>query len=216
MPTREGDRIMKGAAFVFGMLVLLALAAAPGWSADGRVGDVYPLSVCAVSGEPLGSMGDPVVKVYEGREVRFCCAGCIKKFEKDTAAAFQKVDEQIIARQKDSYPLTVCLNTDKELSGAPVEFVAGNRLMKTCCHNCEAKVKGDVPAAIAKLDAAVIEKQGKAYKATKCPVSDHDLGDKPTEAVVAGRLVKLCCADCKKEVEANPSKYLGKLDEAAK
>lgn len=197
-------------------LAALTLCMVPGWAADGRVGDVYPLGVCAVSGEPLGSMGDPVVKVYEGREVRFCCAGCIKHFEKDMAASFKKVDEQIIASQKDGYPLTVCLNTDKELSGSPVEFVAGNRLMKTCCHNCEAKVKADVPAAITKLDAAVIAKQGKDYKATKCPVSDHDLGEKPVETVVAGRLVKICCADCRKELEANPSKYFSKLDEAAK
>ena len=42
-----------------------------------RVGDAYSLSTCPISGKKLGSMGDPVVRLYEGREVRYCCGGCI-------------------------------------------------------------------------------------------------------------------------------------------
>lgn len=43
----------------------------------------YPLSTCIVTDNKLGSMGDPVTKVYNGQEVKFCCAPCIEKFEKD-------------------------------------------------------------------------------------------------------------------------------------
>ncbi len=42
--------------------------------------DTYPLKTCLVSGGSLGSMGDPIDRVYAGRLVRFCCKGCIKKF----------------------------------------------------------------------------------------------------------------------------------------
>jgi len=43
----------------------------------------YPLEVCVVSGEELGSMGEPVVYDHEGVEVRFCCDACIPEFEED-------------------------------------------------------------------------------------------------------------------------------------
>jgi hypothetical protein len=53
----------------------------------------YPLDVCVVSGEKLGSMGKPVVLQHEGREVRLCCAGCIDKFKQDPAKYLKKLDE---------------------------------------------------------------------------------------------------------------------------
>ena len=48
-----------------------------------RIGDPWPLETCIVSGEKLGEMGDPIIKLYEGREFRFCCKGCVGKFEKE-------------------------------------------------------------------------------------------------------------------------------------
>ena len=43
----------------------------------------YPLDTCVVMGSSLGSMGDPIVKVYDGQQVKFCCAPCIDEFEAD-------------------------------------------------------------------------------------------------------------------------------------
>jgi YHS domain-containing protein len=43
----------------------------------------YPLDVCVVSGEKLGSMGDPVVVNHEGTELRFCCKECLPEFNKN-------------------------------------------------------------------------------------------------------------------------------------
>jgi hypothetical protein len=40
----------------------------------------YPLKKCLVSENELGSMGDVVTEVYNGREVKFCCKPCVKKF----------------------------------------------------------------------------------------------------------------------------------------
>ena len=51
----------------------------------------YPLSTCVVSGEALGSMGQPIVIDHEGVEVRLCCKGCVKKFNDDPAKYLEKL-----------------------------------------------------------------------------------------------------------------------------
>jgi hypothetical protein len=58
----------------------------------------YPLTTCIISGEKLGGMGDPVVKVYNGRQVKFCCNGCVATFEKDLAGNFKKIDDAAAAQ----------------------------------------------------------------------------------------------------------------------
>lgn len=45
----------------------------------------YPLETCVVSGDRLGSMGEAVVFVHEGQEVRLCCGDCRKPFDADPA-----------------------------------------------------------------------------------------------------------------------------------
>ena len=58
----------------------------------------YPLDTCVVSGEKLGEMGAPVVIQHEGREVRFCCRSCVKKFKQDPAKYLKKIDEAAKAK----------------------------------------------------------------------------------------------------------------------
>ena len=57
------------------------------------VTQAYPLDVCIVSGEPLGSMGDPVVLVHEGQEIKFCCDSCQPKFEANPEKYLSKLEE---------------------------------------------------------------------------------------------------------------------------
>ena len=104
-------------------------AAAPA-KADQRVGDPYALDTCPITGKKLGSMGDPVVKLYDSREVRFCCSGFPEKFEKDKVANFTKIDEKIIKDQAPLYPLKTSVVTGKDLPATPFEFVYGNRLIR--------------------------------------------------------------------------------------
>ena len=52
----------------------------------------YPLDTCIVSGEKLGGMGKPVVFVYQGQEIKFCCKMCQPKFEKDPAKYLKKLE----------------------------------------------------------------------------------------------------------------------------
>lgn len=43
----------------------------------------YPLNVCIVSGEELGSMGDPISQVHNGQTIKFCCKNCVPNFEEN-------------------------------------------------------------------------------------------------------------------------------------
>lgn len=53
----------------------------------------YPLEKCIVSAEKLGEMGKPVVLVYEGQEMKFCCKDCVKKFKKEPAKYLKLMQE---------------------------------------------------------------------------------------------------------------------------
>lgn len=53
----------------------------------------YPLDVCVVSGEKLGSMGEPHVITHDGTEVKFCCDNCVPKFTADPAPYMAKIKE---------------------------------------------------------------------------------------------------------------------------
>ena len=54
----------------------------------------YPLKTCVVSGDKIGEMGKPVVLVYEGQEMRFCCKDCVKDFKKDPKKWMKKLAEE--------------------------------------------------------------------------------------------------------------------------
>lgn len=51
----------------------------------------YPLDTCVVMESKLGSMGDPVVRVYKGQEVKFCCEPCVEEFEAEPEFYLKKM-----------------------------------------------------------------------------------------------------------------------------
>jgi len=53
----------------------------------------YPLDTCIVTDNELGSMGDPLTKIHEGQEIKFCCKPCVKAFDKDPAQYLKKLEE---------------------------------------------------------------------------------------------------------------------------
>jgi len=185
----------------------------------GRVGVPYPLATCPITGKKLGTMGDPPVKVYDGREVRFCCAGCIGKFEKDKAANFAKIDGKIIHDQGPLYPVKTSPVTGKDLPAKPYEFVYGHRLVRLGAEGEKAAFLKDATKHIAALDKAAVEAQGKDYPLKSCPVSKEALGGemgKPVDLVIAGRLIRLCCESCTSEVDKNPATFIALIDAARK
>jgi YHS domain-containing protein len=184
-----------------------------------RVGDLYALDTCPISGKKLGTMGSPVVKTYDGREVRFCCDACPPKFEKDQAASMAKVDEKITKDQSPLYPLKTSVVTGKALPDKSYEFVYGNRLIRLGAESEKADFLKDPKKYMADLDKAVIASQGKEYPLKTCMVSKEELGGDmgaPVDKVVAGRLIRMCCKDCKKDVEEDPAKFVAMVDDARK
>jgi YHS domain-containing protein len=116
----------------------------------------YPLGTCVVSGEELGSMGDPIDFVHEGRLVRFCCSMCEEPFAKDPAKYLTMVDVAVIEAQLEGYPLETCPISGMKLGGMgePHDHVEGTRLVRFCCEGCLPRFREDPQAAFAKIDAA--------------------------------------------------------------
>lgn len=75
---------MKTKLAILLLLTSFGLQAASGTKA-------YPLKTCLVSSNTLGSMGDPVTKIYERQEIKFCCKPCVKKFEANQAKYLTKL-----------------------------------------------------------------------------------------------------------------------------
>ena len=124
----------------------------------------YPLETCVVSGEELGSMGDPVDFVHEGRLVRFCCGMCEGPFAEDPAKHLAMIDEAVIAAQLPTYPLETCPISGMKLGGMgePYNHVHGTRLVRFCCEGCLPKFAEDPGAALARIDAAHADEGEKA------------------------------------------------------
>jgi hypothetical protein len=100
----------------------------------------YPLSKCIVSGDKLGGdMGKPFVLAYQDREIKLCCKGCQKDFEKDAAEFIKKIDAaEKEAAAKNPYRLTTCLVSGEKLDsmGKPFVFVYEDKEIKLCCKSC--------------------------------------------------------------------------------
>lgn len=125
-------------------LVLMAAATAFGDemekpdTAQAENTSTYPIDYCIVSGEELGGMGDPVIYNHDGREIRFCCNGCVSSFEKNPKRYLAKLDKTIIKAQSETYPVDVCVVSGEKLGGMgkPVNYIHNNQLVKFCCNGC--------------------------------------------------------------------------------
>jgi YHS domain-containing protein len=189
-------------------------------AAKTEINDLYTLETCPVSGSKLGSMGAPVVKVYDGREFRFCCEGCVPKFEAEKAKYIAAVDEKMIEQQLPYYPLDVCLNSGEPLvedgEDIGVNVIHNNRLLRFCCRSCYRAFAKDPAEGIAMLDKAIIEKQRPGYPLTECVVGEAELGSmgEPAEVIVGNRLIRYCCIGCHNGMKKEPAKFLAILDAA--
>ena len=80
---------------VAALFVSLCAAASSAFAGDTNTVKLkpYTLKTCVVSGDKLGEMGDPFVYAYKGREIKFCCKGCLKDFNKEPAKYIKKIEE---------------------------------------------------------------------------------------------------------------------------
>lgn len=129
------------------------------------------------------------------------------------AAPAKPADEAAIASQLPSYPLTTCAVCDQKLE-KPVDRLYKGRLVRMCCADCFAALEKDPAKPLAKIDAAVIEQQGKRYPLATCPVSGKPVGADAYAFVVGTKMVRTCCDKCPASVEKDSAAALAKVDAA--
>jgi peptidoglycan hydrolase CwlO-like protein len=120
----------------------------------------YPLGTCVVSGEKLGGdMGEPVVFVHEGREIKLCCNSCRKDFDADITKFLAKVDAA--AKKVKRYPLKTCLVSGEKLGGMgkPLVFVQDLQEIKLCCKSCKKDFDKEVKRYMRKVKQATEKAQ---------------------------------------------------------
>lgn len=182
----------------------------------GAPGPTYPYTLpgCPVGG-PLGSMGDPVVKVYDNREVRFCCAGCIGEFESNKARYWGEIDERVVEQQLMHYPIDTCIVTGEVLGPESVNHVHNNRLVRLSSTEALTKFRADPKKHLDALDKRIIEEQLPGYPMGNCPVGGPlgSMGE-PMNFIYMNRLVRFCCGGCEETLVNDPDQYMAMLDAA--
>jgi YHS domain-containing protein len=175
----------------------------------------YTLDTCPVSGEKLGSMGDPVVREYDGREVRLCCAGCIDAFEADKAKHWAAIDTKIVQQQLMHYPVDTCIVTGDKLDETVVNHVHNNRLVRLANPEAAKAFKSEPAKYLSTLDKKIVQQQLGDYPMEQCPVGGAlgSMGE-PINFIYMNRLVRFCCGGCEDSLVKEPAKYMAKLDRA--
>ena len=88
---------MKNLKYLTAILLASAFLAGPAiiWAGEAQPAKPkpYPLETCVVTGEKLGGMGKPYVFTHEGREIKLCCKGCLKAFNKEPGKYVKQLEE---------------------------------------------------------------------------------------------------------------------------
>jgi mono/diheme cytochrome c family protein len=179
----------------------------------------YPPGACVISGEELGNREEPVDYVVQERLVRLCCKDCKQEVDKDPASVFERIDAEVIAAQKPSYPLNYDPVTGEILGEGAIDYVHGTRLVRLANEGSVALFLKAPKDALAIVDKALIDTQRASYPLDTCVVTEKTLGSMeggPLDYLYGTRLVRFCCKECPPKFESDPAAYLEKLDEAAK
>ncbi len=72
--------------------IILSVVSCAGGSASLAGVKAYPRKTCIVTDNDLGSMGDEQRIVYQGRELKFCCAPCVEKFNANPGKYLAKLN----------------------------------------------------------------------------------------------------------------------------
>lgn len=183
-------------------------------------GSPYLLDTDPVTGEKLGDQA--VIYLHEGRELRFVSEKTVAEFKAAPDKYLPAADQKMIARQLPFYALETCPVSSDKLNGAmgkAIEMIYMNRLVRFCCSGCLKDWKKDPAKYFAKIDEAIIKKQGPTYPLDTCVVTGKKYDPEPgkhVELIVGSRLVRLCCPECQQAVVKDPLKHLQIIDEAHK
>lgn len=204
-------------------------AAAPMTETQRVAAAIAEQRVCPVSGQPLGSMGEPIAVAVGDGTVFVCCAACVDAVKSDPAKYLTKkpqiqavtateADAAAIARQK------VCPVMDEPLGsmGTPLKVSGLGRDVFLCCKGCLKFLEREPQKYLAKLPPlpskpvvmkATVDDERYVSAQKLCPVMDEPLDAMggPFRTEVQGRVVYVCCPACAKKLHADPEVYLNKL-----
>jgi Cu(I)/Ag(I) efflux system membrane fusion protein len=97
--------------------------------------------ICPVTGQPLGSMGDPTPVALADGKVWICCEGCETPLKDAPAKYLPRLSRTVwtVAEQK------ICPVTRAALGsmGDPLPVDVANHRVWVCCAGCDAKLKAD-------------------------------------------------------------------------
>jgi YHS domain-containing protein len=118
----------------------------------------YPLEVCVISDEKLGSMGDPFVFVEGDQEIQLCCKSCQKDFTNHKEENLKKLEAAW--KKVKRYPLTACIASDEPIDPQEaVGLVHEGREFIFCCKSCIKEFKKDPAKFVKKFDEAAAKKK---------------------------------------------------------
>ncbi len=89
----------------------------------------YPLDTCIVSDEKLGTMGKPVVFIFENQEIKLCCKECRKDFDADPKKFLEKINNP----SKEDKPYAPAAVPSQ--SGAVVQLTVDGLVCNFCASN---------------------------------------------------------------------------------
>ena len=157
--------------------------------------------VCPVTGETLGSMGEPV-KVKVGEQVAYlCCQGCQGK--QLNAEHWKTIQGNLAAAQG------ICPIMGKPVDPSMKSTVVTGQQVFVCCPPCIPKIQADPAGSLSKVNANYVAYVGNKRQAASdklhvtaqgiCPVTGQKLGSmgKPIKVKVGAEEVAfLCCKSC--------------------
>lgn len=116
----------------------------------------------------------------------------------------------------DPYPLATDPVSGEALGKTPVIVQHGGRELRFASAANYEQFKASSKDYLAKLDKQLIEQQSASYPNKVCAVSGEALGSMgdAVNVIHNNRLVRLCCAGCKEELDTDAAGVFKKLDEA--
>ncbi|MDC0144830.1 hypothetical protein OAK45_09920 [Verrucomicrobia bacterium] len=73
------------------VIALTLLLGTSGFASKSKLKE-YPLNICLVSDNKLGSMGKPYKFTHKDQRVELCCKPCLKKFTKEPVKYLKKLE----------------------------------------------------------------------------------------------------------------------------
>ena len=157
--------------------------------------------ICPVSGQELGSMGDPI-KIQAGEQTAFlCCKGCQGK---QINAEHWKTIQARMAKAQGTCPIM-----EKEVDSTMKSTVVNGQQIFVCCPPCIPKIQADPQASIQKVNASYVKFVAAERQAASdqvhakaqgiCPVTGQKLGSMgaPVKVKFGEKEIGfLCCKGC--------------------